>query len=116
MDAAVVEAAYRTLSAYFPWSCNSTSTACMALGASLLADYSAEPCHRDQSDPLAFRLIGSENRLTETPWNVRTTANGYFIAGSATKSRHAQRVALDAPNLLAAVLQTECRQSPPELA
>ncbi len=39
VDAAVVEAAYRTLSAYFPSSCNTTNAACMALGASLLADY-----------------------------------------------------------------------------
>jgi hypothetical protein len=39
VDAAVVEAAYRTLSAYFPSSCNPTNAACMALGASLLADY-----------------------------------------------------------------------------
>jgi hypothetical protein len=40
VDAAIVEAAYRTLSAYFPSSCNPTNAACMALGASLLADYS----------------------------------------------------------------------------
>jgi hypothetical protein len=39
VDAAVVEAAYRTLSAYFPSSCNPTNAACMALGASLLTDY-----------------------------------------------------------------------------
>ena len=39
VDAAVVEAAYRTLSAYFPSSCNPTNAACVALGASLLADY-----------------------------------------------------------------------------
>ena len=39
VDAAVVEAAYRTLSAYFPSSCNTTNAACMALGASLLANY-----------------------------------------------------------------------------
>lgn len=39
IDAAVVEAAYRTLSTYFPSSCNTTNAACMALGASLLADY-----------------------------------------------------------------------------
>jgi len=39
VDAAVVEAAYRTLSTYFPSSCNTTNAACMALGASLLADY-----------------------------------------------------------------------------
>src|SRR6476646_7979122 len=39
VDAAVVEAAYRTLSMYFPSSCNTTNAACMALGASLLADY-----------------------------------------------------------------------------
>jgi len=38
-DAAVVEAAYRTLSAYFPSSCNPTNAACMALGASLLSNY-----------------------------------------------------------------------------
>jgi hypothetical protein len=38
-DAAVVEAAYRTLSAYFPSSCNPTNAACMALGASLLTNY-----------------------------------------------------------------------------
>ena len=41
VDAAVVEAAYRTLSAYFPSSCNPANAACMALGASLLADYNA---------------------------------------------------------------------------
>src|SRR3954468_18532070 len=39
VDAAVVEAAYRTLSAYFPSSCNPTNAACMALGASLLTNY-----------------------------------------------------------------------------
>src|SRR5580765_3119278 len=39
VDTAVVEAAYRTLSTYFPSSCNTTNAACMALGASLLADY-----------------------------------------------------------------------------
>jgi hypothetical protein len=39
VDAAVVEAAYRTLSTYFPSSCNPANAACMALGASLLADY-----------------------------------------------------------------------------
>ena len=39
VDAAVVEAAYRTLSTYFPSSCNTTNAACMALGASLLTDY-----------------------------------------------------------------------------
>ena len=39
VDAAVVEAAYRTLSAYFPSSCNSANAVCMALGASLLANY-----------------------------------------------------------------------------
>ena len=39
VDAAVVEAAYRTLSAYFPSSCNTTNATCMALGASLLTDY-----------------------------------------------------------------------------
>ena len=39
VDAAVVEAAYRTLSAYFPSSCNPTNAPCMALGASLLTDY-----------------------------------------------------------------------------
>ena len=39
VDAAVVEAAYRTLSAYFPSSCNPANAACMALGASLLANY-----------------------------------------------------------------------------
>jgi VCPO second helical-bundle domain len=38
-DAAVVEAAYRTLSAYFPSSCNPANAACMALGASLLTNY-----------------------------------------------------------------------------
>jgi len=41
VDAAVVEAAYRTLSTYFPSSCNTTNAACMALGASLLTDYNA---------------------------------------------------------------------------
>src|SRR5262245_405892 len=39
VDAAVVEAAYRTLSTYFPSSCNTTNLTCMGLGASLLADY-----------------------------------------------------------------------------
>ena len=39
VDAAVIEAAYRTLSAYFPSSCNPTNATCMALGASLLTDY-----------------------------------------------------------------------------
>ena len=39
VDAAVVEAAYRTLSAYFPSSCNTTNATCMALGASLLTNY-----------------------------------------------------------------------------
>ena len=39
VDAAVVEAAYRTLSAYLPSSCNPTNAACMALGASLLTNY-----------------------------------------------------------------------------
>ena len=39
VEAAVVEAAYRTLSAYFPSSCNPASAACMALGASLLTNY-----------------------------------------------------------------------------
>ena len=39
VDAAVVEAAYRTLSAYFPSSCNPANAACMALGASLLTNY-----------------------------------------------------------------------------
>ena len=39
VDAAVVEAAYRTLSAYFPSSCNPTNATCMALGASLLTNY-----------------------------------------------------------------------------
>jgi len=39
VDAAIVEAAYRTLAAYFPSSCNPANAACMALGASLLADY-----------------------------------------------------------------------------
>src|SRR6478672_9258305 len=39
VDAAVIEAAYRTLSAYFPSSCNTTNAVCMALGASLLANY-----------------------------------------------------------------------------
>jgi hypothetical protein len=39
VDAAVVEAAYRTLSTYFPSSCNPANTTCLALGASLLADY-----------------------------------------------------------------------------
>ena len=39
VDAAVVEAAYRTLSTYFPSSCNPANAACLALGASLLADY-----------------------------------------------------------------------------
>ena len=41
VDAAVVEAAYRTLSPYFPSSCNPANAACNALGASLLADYNA---------------------------------------------------------------------------
>ena len=41
LDAAVVEAAYRTLSTYFPSSCNPANAACMALVASLLADYNA---------------------------------------------------------------------------
>jgi hypothetical protein len=41
VDAAVVEAAYRTLSHYFPSSCNPANATCMALGASLLADYTA---------------------------------------------------------------------------
>ncbi len=41
VDAAVVEAAYRTLSTYFPSSCNPANATCMALGASLLADYTA---------------------------------------------------------------------------
>jgi hypothetical protein len=39
VDAAVVEAAYQTLSTYFPSSCNPANTTCLALGASLLADY-----------------------------------------------------------------------------
>src|SRR3954469_24737297 len=39
VDAAVVEAAYRTLSTYFPSSCNPANAACMALGASLLTNY-----------------------------------------------------------------------------
>src|SRR6478736_968508 len=39
VDAAVVEAAYRTLSAYFPSSCNPTNATCMALGASLLTNH-----------------------------------------------------------------------------
>jgi hypothetical protein len=39
MDAAVVEAAYRTLSTYFPSSCNTANATCMALGASLLINY-----------------------------------------------------------------------------
>ena len=39
VDAAVVEAAYRTLSTYFPSSCNPTNATCMALGTSLLSDY-----------------------------------------------------------------------------
>src|SRR6476620_5962251 len=39
VDAAVVEAAYRTLSAYFPSSCNTSNAACMALGGSLLTNY-----------------------------------------------------------------------------
>lgn len=39
VDAAIVEAAYRTLSAYFPSSCNPTNATCMALGASLLTNY-----------------------------------------------------------------------------
>jgi len=39
VDSAVIEAAYRTLSAYFPSSCNTTNAVCMALGASLLANY-----------------------------------------------------------------------------
>jgi hypothetical protein len=41
VDAAVVEAAYRTLSTYFPSSCNPANATCMALGTSLLADYNA---------------------------------------------------------------------------
>jgi VCPO second helical-bundle domain len=41
VDAAVVEAAYRTLSTYFPSSCNTANATCMALGASLLADRNA---------------------------------------------------------------------------
>jgi len=41
VDAAVVEAAYRTPSTYFPSSCNTTNAACMALGVSLLADYTS---------------------------------------------------------------------------
>ena len=41
VDAAVVEAAYRTLSTYFPSSCNTTNATCMGLGASLLNDYTA---------------------------------------------------------------------------
>src|SRR3954447_13859143 len=39
VDAAVVEAAYRTLSAYFPSSCNAANATCMALGAALLGNY-----------------------------------------------------------------------------
>ena len=39
VDAAVIEAAYRTLSTYFPSSCNPANAACIALGPSLLADY-----------------------------------------------------------------------------
>src|SRR4029450_9970138 len=39
VDAAVVEAAYPTVSADFPPSCNPTNAACMALGASLLTNY-----------------------------------------------------------------------------
>src|SRR6476646_1332109 len=39
VDAAVVEAAYRTLSTYFPSSCNPANATCMALGASLLTNY-----------------------------------------------------------------------------
>ena len=41
VDAAVVQAAYQTLSTYFPSSCNTANAACMALGASLLSDYTA---------------------------------------------------------------------------
>jgi hypothetical protein len=45
VDAAVVEAAYRTLSTYFPPSgpgaCNPTNSTCLGLGASLLNDYNA---------------------------------------------------------------------------
>ena len=54
VDAAVVEAAYRTLSAYFPSSCNPTNAACMALGASLLTDYN-----------VAMALIPSGHRQDE---------------------------------------------------
>jgi vanadium-dependent haloperoxidase-like protein len=41
VDAAVVEAAYRTLSTYFSSSCNPANLTCMGLGASLLSDYNA---------------------------------------------------------------------------
>jgi hypothetical protein len=39
VDAAVVEAAYRTLSASFPSSCHPTNATCVGLGASLAADH-----------------------------------------------------------------------------
>jgi hypothetical protein len=41
VDAAVVEAAYQTLSAYFPSSCNPMNATCVGLGASLAADHTA---------------------------------------------------------------------------
>ena len=72
VDAAVVEAAYRTLSAYFPSSCNPTNATCMALGASLLTDYNL-PWPRSRPDrPRMRRRTGSPSA-----WRPRTASSPF---------------------------------------
>ena len=67
VDAAVVEAAYRTLSAYFPSSCNPTNATCMALGASLLTDYNLAMASIPAGPPGMRRRTGSP-----LAWRQRT--------------------------------------------
>jgi hypothetical protein len=80
VDAAVVEAAYRTLSAYFPSSCNPTNAACMALGASLLTDYNlamaAIPAGSAKANGIAVGLAAANGIIALRTGDGRLTPIG----------------------------------------
>src|SRR4051794_18665565 len=80
VDAAVVEAAYRTLSAYFPSSCNTANAACMALGASLLANYNeamtAIPTGAAKASGSAVGLAAANNIIALRTGDGRLTPIG----------------------------------------
>jgi len=80
VDAAVVEAAYRTLSAYFPSSCNPTNATCMALGASLLTNYNlamaAIPAGPAKASGSAVGLAAANNIVALRTGDGRMTPIG----------------------------------------